>query len=635
MPVGNRLERFLARYTIMVALCIVAGYLLVILKIYEVISIVVVFFIMFVILRLPKSYRKQGFREVRSLLELWMYDFLDGITHPVLFLKKNVKPGFELLKNDLKKLFLIPNLIQAVVFLIILLFSAYLRFYDPLTHAAPGLSDASTTLAWMKYIDSRLLFQGGIYPRGFHIYLSILHKFAACDALYILKYTGPFNGVLTTIGIYFFVAKITGRRLAGFASAFVYGILGGALPIGWERQSSTNSQEFAMVFLFPAWTFAVSFLQTHKKIYLWTAGAAFAVIGFVHSIILAFLWLGIGCLIVTYLFVDFKRILRPIGQLILVGVGTGIIAALPLPLGILMGYKIHESSLEYLESTLVVEIPKLTMLDTVALFGFGAFLLITLLLIIFKRRSKSHLAEGLFMFFLGISGFLIYRYVGAITANAVLGGRLGVLWALLAGVGVGVGWGAILDLIPKKLNKIIIPFISLVFLALMLFAVQYYKPSPPQPYKMLYDAEVNQYMRIINQCSPCTYSIVSNSEGYALTLGRGWHIQLKDFHAWFDPYRSVLTKKNEDGTLADPDENDYFIFIQKKLFIVDMDIMKIELENRAVWYTELEEWVKEYQKSHNNISVFYEDDDIVVYQIKQPKKTTEFEKIWGPNSMKE
>ena len=675
------LERFFSRYVRMVALTIVLGYILVALKLYELLSLVFVFLVIIVLLKIPAKYRKYALREIGASFALWIYDVLDGLIHPYQLFRQWLIQRFLKVKTEIVKFTNLTNSLQAVLLIAVLAYSAYLRFYDALHHAAPAMSDAYVTLAWMKYIDGRMLFHDGIYPQGFHIYLSILHKFAACDALFILKYTGPLNGVLTTLGLYLFVSKITGRKLPGVISALVFGVFGGILPLEWHRQGSTNSQEFAIVFLFPAWYYAVSFLKTRNKEYLWTAAAAFAVIGFVHTLILAYLCLGLACIVSAYLLLDFRKTLRSVGQLFVTGIFAGVVAALPVPIALLFGKTFHNSSIEYLAQQVqsnIQVIPIITFIDKIALLGLVLFFLITL----WKRKSGYDQAESLFIFCLGVSAFFLYLLVGPISENALLIGRLGILWSLLAACGVGLGLEAVFRMIWVKSNTLKLSLSAIVSIFLITGAIVYFKPAPTQqlihnspkslsqgvvsffrpystqlssdntpksiiqgaieyfrpvpakPYKMQYDAEVDQYLRISEEFPNSTWTFVSvGDEGYDLVLGKGLNINAKDFLI-YDPQNSKLVKM-VDGKLSILADENLFILIQKKLFLVDQPEMVPILAQREKDYAELEQWVAKYKESHDNLSVYYQDDNIVIYHIHQPKsKADSFQEIWG-QSIKE
>lgn len=620
---GSVLERLFSRYVRMVALTIVVGYILVALKLYELLSMLFVFLMIAILVKLPTNNRKQAFLEMRDTFSLRIYDFLDGKSHPYQLLRQRFTQKLINLKTKINESINLPNIMEGVLLVSVLAYATYLRFYDALRHAAPSMSDASVALSWTKYINERVLFYDGIYPHGSHIYMSILNKFAACDTMYILKYTGPLSGVLTTLGIYLFVNKLTGRKIPGILSAFIYGVLGGILTLEWERQAATNSQEFAIIFLLPSWNYAISYLQTREKKYLWSAFAAFLVMGFVHTLIYAFLWVGLGCIVIAYFLLNTWQVLRPVGLLITAGIMSGVVSALPLLIALLFGQSFNQSSLEYLTSTMQASIPTLTYIDVFAFIGCITFLIIS----IWKKKDGTNLEISLFVFLLGVASFLMYIFIGPITGKEVLVGRIGILWSLIACVGIGIASEVLLKIIPgtnKMLGKSIVAIFAL---AIMVGTVIQVKPTPPQPYKMQYDVEVNQYLRIREEFLTSNWTMVHNNEGYALALGKGWHIQLRDFLNWYDPQKVKLVRRDNGEPLDIPD---LFIFIQKKLLIVDMKIMEPILAQRALDYAELQKWVAIYGEYHDNLSLFFEDDYIVVFRIHQPKSKEEvFKEIWG------
>lgn len=608
------LERLFARYICMVAVTIIMGYILAALKLYEVLSVVMVITVFYIFLKFYTANGGGAFKK-ESAYYTYFFDFLDDPKQFYHMILRKIAQKNAGLKTSIHKYARISVLTQLILIFIVMAFAIYLRFYDTLRHAAPSMSDAYVTLAWMKYIDGRMLFHDGIYPQGFYIYLSILHKFAACDALYVLKYSGSLSGVLTTIGLYLFVVKVTGRKIPGILSAFIFGVLGCLLPLGWERQAAPLPQEFAMTFLFPALYNAILFFQTRKKQYLWVALAAFAVIGLVHSLIFAFLWVGFACLIISYLLNNPKEMYSSAWNLFMVGIVSGIVAIVPVPIALLYGNKFHSASLEFLtRSTINVGIPNITVIDIIALIGLILFLIIS----IWKRRAFSDIVMNYFIVFFGILAFIMYLSVGVITGNVLLITRMGILWSLLASVSIGVGAEALIQLITEKLNERKLNVIAILTLLLIVSAISYIRPLPAQPYKMQYDAEINQYIRIANQYPPAEWMIVSNEEGYDLALGKGWHTQLSDFLRWYNPTETKLVRIFN-GKEVPLQVNDLFIFEQKKLFKVNLKEMEPIMTQRVQNYANLKQWISEYQKTHDNISVFYQDDYIEIYHI-QPLK---------------
>ncbi|OPY58608.1 MAG: hypothetical protein A4E55_00789 [Pelotomaculum sp. PtaU1.Bin035] len=617
------LDGFMSRYVKMTCLLIIVVYLLVIIKLYELISLVTVLLLLTLS---PFIFAQKGqgnnLRAVCDNIVRWFYDVVDGQIHPVSLLKRWSCDKIQLFKKIIfHRINGAISLGNTILFVSVFAYSAYLRFYDAIMHAAPAMSDAYVTLAWMKYIERRELFHDGIYPQGFHICLSVLHKIAASDPLYILKYTGPLNGVLITLGIYFFVSRLTGQKTPGIISACLYGIWGGIFTSGWERQASTNSQEFALIFLMPAWYYTVCYFKTKSKVHYWTAAASFAVIGLVHSLVYFFLATGVVLLVLINLTFNFRESVKPACYIGLAGLGTGIISALPVVFGYLMNKQFHSSSAEYLTTEIEAAYPVITSVDKIALGGFLLFFIVW----IFSHRTTKNLTTGIFVSLLGFSSFAMYMLLGKLTGNAVLATRMDLLWSLQVPVGIGAGWYALLKL-SSLYKRTEIYGIALCFLVTVSL-VFYYKPGPLEPYKMQYDSLVEQYLRINGEYRPTEWMVVSE-EGYALVLGRGYHLLLSDFINWYDPGSERLVRQ-VDGVGEILRIPDIFIFKEKAVFRADLESMAPVYEQREKEYQMLDIWIERYKTAHNNMSIYYEDPDVQVFRIHQPKTKEElFKELW-------
>ena len=613
------IERFFARFLRMVFLTIILGYVLVAVKLYELLSLFGILFALTVIHHLPAENRWQTLKEHISKSYLWFFDVLDGRVHPLKTMHTRLQQRATGLFPAVRGRWAgLGRIVEMGLFVAVFAAATIFRYIDPLRHAAPAMSDSYVTLAWMKYIDEKILFHDGIYPQGFHIYLSVLHKFAGNDALYTLKYAGPLNGVLMTLGVYLFVRRLSGRVVPGIVAAFMVGVMGQFLPLGWDRQAATNSQEFALVFLLPAWHYTARYLDTGRREHLWSAAAAFAVIGLVHSLVLAFLWAGLGCLLLAHFIMKFRTGLASLRKVLLAGGLAGIVAALPVPLGFLLGKSFNSSSAEFLTSSLQAGMPPLTFFDWMGLSGFVLFFID----IVLWKRKKPNLEPALFALLLGSASFLMYLFLGPLTRNAVLVTRIGLLWSLAAAVGCGLLIGVILKLLPGRIAGLE----SVVCLGLLIGAVLYFHPEYPRPYRVQYDSSVNQYLRISHQYTSTAWMMVSE-EGYPLALGEGWHYQLGEFLKDYNPARKTLARM-VNGQPEELQVNDIFIFAEKKLYPGDMDAQK--QESFLQDYAELANWVKIYMANHTDMTVYYSDPDITVYHIHHPQTEQEKqEEIWG------
>lgn len=607
------LDGFVSRYVKMVCLTVALGYVLVLIKLYEWLSFVTILLMLSVYSKFVQGKGKGHIKEVGATIASRVYDFFDGLVNPVKLFAEWYRETIRSLQRIINYRF--NSFVAAgntLLFTAVILYSVYLRFYDAIVHAAPAMSDAYVTLAWMKYIEDRILFHDGIYPQGYHIYLSILRKFAANNALYVMKYTGPLNGVLTTLGVYFAVSRFTGRVVPGIISAFSYGVLGAYMHVEWERQAAANSQEFALVFLLPALYYAANYLKSRNKADFWAAAACFTVIGWVHTIVFVFLGIGVFFLLVAYSILRFKDSLKPAWEICLAVVTAGVLSVLPVLFGLLLGRSFHGSSAEFLTDKMTVTFPDITVIDQIALVGFVLFIIIS----IFRKQNKRDLVLETFCVLLGIASFVMYISLGPLTGSAVLATRMSILWSLVAPIGIGVGWYAIFRLARGNKQKQIAEI--LLCTVVLACAVAYLKPTPAQPYKMQYDSMVEQYLRINEEFRPTEWMIVSQEEGYALVLGRGWHMMLGDFLRWYNPEDRYLTRRFSDR-IDILDTPDIFIFTEKRMFRANFKEMEPILARREKEYRMLDQWFEIYRATHNDMSIYYEDANIKVMHIQQPK----------------
>lgn len=601
-----------ASFIRMVAVVIIIGYVLVLAKIYEVITILMAF--LFLIYRkYARTSLMSDIGHQTEQLQLYIYDYLDGkaqILHPVHAARgifKKVKAYIRDHVGDRETRYF--NL----MLLILMGLAAYLRFRDVWVHAAPPLSDAYTTLAWMKHIGRKVLFYsngGGVYPRGFSIYLETLAKFAFIDPFYVFRYVGPLNSVFAAFGCYFAISRITGSRLGGFVSAAAFGLLAPFLGTDWERQSAINSQEFALVFMAPAVYFSYRYLKQGRNQDLLVAAAAYAVIGWVHTLVFAFTALMVGALLIMALIFKFReygpRVLRLMG----VGVIAAVLSVIPIAIGRLMGVEIHSSSQEFLvQKVAIATLPGLDLLDKLALISVAVCLIGAL----FRLRELRKLPGSVVIAGVVLAVFGVYYYGGVLTHSQMLVTRSKDFWALAKALAYGGGVAEIFRWIPKFSGK---RWLETVTAALIIVICWFgFHPQPCNPYKMQWDSDIEQYLAISNKYLPDTWMIVSDEEDYSIVLGKGFHFYITGFL----PYNPRGLKKAEWYTFPEY----IFIYYHKELYKVSTKnsiyvIEKPIYQRREKEQKELAQWLTTYRSYHKNIQVFYEDRHLRVYRIHNP-----------------
>ncbi|NPV52526.1 MAG: hypothetical protein HPY71_03270 [Firmicutes bacterium] len=626
------LDVFFANIVQMSFWSILAVYLLAALRLYELISLGAIYLIIYLI-RLRSLYSSESLKATLANMAQLSFDMLDGAVSLRLSVARYLRQGMEAVRRTLQGVFVSwLSVLQAASFLGIFSYAVYLRFIDAVRHAAPALSDSYVTLAWMKYVERRQLFHDGIYPHGFHIYLSILRKFSAVDPLLVLKYVGPFNGVLITLSVYYVLSRLTRQKTPALVGAFAYGVLGRDLPCEFVRQAATNSQEFALVFLLPTLWFGLRFLQKGNKRDVYLASEGLAVMGLSHVMVAFFAAAGMlavaGAAILAFS-VNWRRLANlTVGSLL-----SGLVSGAPLAVGLALGKSLHGSSAEFAAATAAIPPPPLTEAILAGLVVALAAGLYGLILV----QDRSQRSSLYFVTLLVGGSTALYEAPRFGLQSVALAARAGEFLALALCLGYGLFWRC-LDPAPNQVaqwrssNSRMTALLTVLAIASMAAVLYYRAPTPPEPYKMQWDEEVEQYLRIAHTNLPTDWLIVSNEEDYALVLGRGWHLSVSDFLARYSPTAPVLAIRNQTGKRERLLMSDIFIFYEKEPYPVPLDDPKVQetYRRRLREGKHLRQWVEEYMRTHKNMSLYYQGKHLVVYQIHQEKtKRQLFREVWG------
>lgn len=634
----TKVEEIVSNYILIVLIIILMGYVLVVLKIYEFIGI----FIMMFCIYSYSYYVRYGpvkSSEKTFNIKLLVFDYLDKIKDPKKDIKNFIKENtLNILNNILSYLKYRFNIWNFVLLVSTLIYAAYLRFYDTFINAAPAMSDSYVTLEWMKSISNRVLFVDGIYPQGFHIYMATLQKFAFIDSLYILRYTGPLNGVLITFGMYFVISRTCKDKTSGIIGAVIYGILitliysNSTIVYGnSERQAATNSQEFGYVFVMPTLYFFCRYFMTNKKRDFITAFAGVSIAGLVHTISFVFIAIGVFILIMVSVVINVKRYWGNICRTIFAGIASGMISVAPVGVGVLMGKWFHSSSESFLtENSNIIKIHELYKMDKL---GISSIIIVFIYLLFNFKHIKENLLK-VSMLFISIVAFLIYYLGGYLTKSQVVASRLIDFWPLIEPVIIGIAFYAIASLVRNLSIRNVVKLVAVT--SFILFSIFYIKPLPIIPYKMERNANEEQYLRISKLLTPTEWMIVSQIEGYSVVKGKGYHILMEDFLRNFDPENVYYDSENEKYYLINkktgkPDKTqDIFLFEEKNVFTTQFSNVVYNYSLRRIENQKLQQWVYKYMAIHSNLSIFYEDNDMRIYRIHQGTSRDEsLSKIWG------
>lgn len=604
------LDKLARNYLKMVFTIIVTGYFLVILKLYEVIGIILVLLMIYIV-------RTIRIGAVRNIIDhiyefnAYFYDCLDQKEDFRQDAARLVKEKARRIREKIRSAFQDPySLITFFLLVAILFFSCYLRFYDAFVYPQPNMSDGAVTLSWIKEIEDRALFQDGIYPKGFSIYMATLNKFSFIDTLYILKYTGPFDEFLLLIGIYLFASRVSGRKAPGVLAVAIYGLFYQYLPGEFERQAATNSQEFGFVFLFPTLYFYLLYLRDGDKNDLITAFCGLSAAGLIHTV--AFAFAGLGLAIETFLFLLLR--FRKSGKTALRVAASGFlgiaVAAAPAAIGhYLLKIPFYSSSADYAGSFAELSLRTLGRREYLFLAVIG---LLFLCLLVLAFQKSEHAIGVLFVALFTLAAFALYYAGGAVTGLQVVEDRSVELLSLLIPVAAGIVVFLILQ--PLRDRRVRSLLEMAVCGGVAAYSVFFIRPEPIVPYKMINPSAVEQYLNISYGYLPTQWVIISYDETYDLVRGRGYHILTDDFLKRYSPDNRYLKDNTTDEYYKEPY---VFLYYEKNLFLDGVESMTYTTEKRKLYNAELKSWIDVHKSKYSNLNLYYQDQDFEVYLLDQ------------------
>lgn len=621
----EKADNLVANYIRTVFFVIVVGYILSFLKLFEFITLFVI--ILALLYRKILSEAKYMGRQTHESTGLWILRFLDKqinvlkvVTGKIINIKNIfVRPTDYFNIN-------IDKIVYAILTFTVLLLSAYIRFYDAMNHAAFPLSDSYITLDWLKGVERRQLFYepgGGVYPRGLSIFMATIHKFSFMDELFVLKYTGPLNGLLIVVSILFVVYKLTRNKYAALTVSALYGIGAGVLGSDIERQAATNSQEFALVFLLPTIYFTYKYLRERRKRDFLTVISGLSVIGLAHTYVYLFGVIAVS-INIFILFVkgpvkNFKHYMK----FIVGGIFSAIVSIIPFAVGLLQGIGLHGSSVEFLTDTGNIVLKKLSNTDYLSITAFVIFV-ICLLVMMKKKTTEAFSLVPVFLFCICV--FFIYYAGGYITKSTLIDTRTREIWALCSALTIGLGFGLLMAWIEKwKAGKVCSLGTSIICLVLILSLVG---AKPLEPYKMEWDSGVEQYLKIAKHYQPKSWTMVAEQIQYAMVTGTGFIDMKADFVKKISAENAYSDSWNDIG-------EHIFIYQQKNIFKVkeSNSIYSVEEPKYLQMKTDEEamnKWLETFKDCGGSYDVFYEDENIrFIYIHNKVYEDKDKEKLWG------
>lgn len=206
------------------------------------------------------------------------------------------------------------------------------------SYAAP---DVEVHLNWIQSLVGGNLFPSGVYPFGMHCVGAAVSLIFEVSAVTVARMLGVVTSFYIMLLGYLFVRQLCSCRYAPIAGFMIYTLADLTVDSTYMRFSAMISQEYAMLFLVPVMFFLYRYLNGKRMKDLVLFGMSFTLTLAVHfyiAVITCFFFLAIG--MVYFIRMMKRKMLLPI---ILCGILSVFTGLFPLAIGLCMGFSLEQS----------------------------------------------------------------------------------------------------------------------------------------------------------------------------------------------------------------------------------------------------------------------------------------------------
>lgn len=523
--------------------------------------------------------------------------------------------------------------------------AAGFRLYRPLASANLGFSDTYVHLYLLKLLEEgrQVDPQWGPYPRGLHFLLLAIHQMSNVDPILLMNFFGAFVGVLMTLAVADTARRLSGSVAAGLLSGFLFATLVGGpsqdfflgAPPGYDlaflafhRQTSTLSHELALALLFPAALFLLDFLRRRERWHLLGFAGCTAAIAAVHSGVLLPLFLlsvvAVGAALATGHF-SAKSVRRAVaaGALaVLIGSAWAVaFVAYPYSGGKsaadLQSY-VGQTALKYfpfigsVAGQQQAEPARREVREPFPLTpGLVSCLLLAAGLSVSAFRYRDERRGNLLWISASFLLFVLAHFAAVLGLPQIVDLRRNSQWLIMSMtmvVGTGLAEiGSFLARIPRSRPLTTAATAAL----LLLWTSRVPLLSEPLIYNRFvdysgYSGSAFAVLRIGRSFEPFTWTLISYGQEFPMVLRRGFHLPASDFLERYDPASSVTP-------IPTPH---IFLIVEKAPHRFQIATWARRFSREELGQR-LQTWVHLYQATHSNLRVFFEDENVRVYQIQR------------------
>lgn len=233
------------------------------------------------------------------------------------------------------------NLIEFFFIVGVLGIHLYYASYQTLNFISYGAPDVEVHLYWIQSLVGGELFPVGVYPFGMHCIGAALSTLYDIPAVVIARMLGVVASTYIMLNCYLFIREICKLKYVAALAMIAYLLCNYGASSTYSRYAFMITQEYAMLFLYPMAIFLYRYLRQKKKEDLIFFGISFSLTLAVHfyvTVVALIFCLAVGIAFLVYMWKN--KVLVPI---LVTGLISTAVAIFPLAVGLATGYELEQS----------------------------------------------------------------------------------------------------------------------------------------------------------------------------------------------------------------------------------------------------------------------------------------------------
>ncbi len=154
------------------------------------------------------------------------------------------------------------SIIWKVMLILVLLVSGFERLYPAFQIASPFSIEAYENLEIVKALETKSLFYDQTFvPKGMHAIIDIVYQFTRVNPQTLVHIFGAISALILVGLMYLIVSRITGNRPAALIAAAIFGMFPRILPLSLESQVEANSLLTSSIFIILSVYFLIEYIK--------------------------------------------------------------------------------------------------------------------------------------------------------------------------------------------------------------------------------------------------------------------------------------------------------------------------------------------------------------------------------------